>query len=104
MTGVKVWSAKAAFVVSIVGLLSMSLPGIGSKTSAQQDQYEPSSRFKGPVVQGRVLVKFRSGTSENEAAELIAERGGHQQKSFLARVSALSKYQREPTKTPLLNP
>ena len=79
MRGVKVWCAKAAFVVAIVGLVLMYLPGIASRTSAQQ--YEPF-RFKGPAVQGRVLVKFRSETGDNELAELIAEKGGRQQREL----------------------
>src|SRR6266581_3258391 len=81
MRGVTVWCAKAAFVVAIVGLVFMSLPGVANRTSAQQ--YEPL-RYKGPVNQGRVLVKFRSETSDNDVAELIAGKGGRQQRELSA--------------------
>ena len=79
MRGVKVWCAKAAFAVAIVGLVLTSLPGIASRTSAQE--FEPL-RYKGPAVQGRVLVKFRSETTDNEVAELIAGRGGREQRQL----------------------
>ena len=79
MRRVTVWCAKAAFVAAIVGLVFISLPGIANRTSAQQ--YEPL-RYKGPVNQGRVLVKFRSETSDNEVAELIAGKGGRQQREL----------------------
>jgi subtilisin family serine protease len=79
MRRVTVWCAKAAFVVAIVGLVLMALPGTTSRTSAQQ--FEPF-RFRGPVVKGRILVKFRSETTENEVAELIADRGGREQREL----------------------
>jgi thermitase len=79
MKRVTFWCAKAAFVVAIVGLVSMALPGIASRTTAQQFE---TFRYRGPVVKGRILVKFRSETNENEVAELIAGRGGREEREL----------------------
>ena len=80
MRGVRAWYSRTALVVAMVGLVSMSFPEI---TIIRADQQNELFKFNGPAVQGRVLVKFRSETSADEAAQVIAERGGRQERELL---------------------